>query len=144
MSLNPLIIGEKQKQALQELRERASLNTIDVRKVLTLSGVALEAYRERMLTDYSVEIPEAYRVTYSIETNHPAGNCRHMSISSRRSGRTPTPAAVWLIALELGFIGNLDLCKIWTEDIGRLPDGRQQIAINLVQPLMIEGKMHHA
>lgn len=50
-------------------------------------------------------------------------------------GRAPTPEAVWLIAEELGFVGSLQQCAVWTEDIGQ-----GDKAINLVQPIAVAEK----
>jgi hypothetical protein len=72
-------------------------------------------------------------VTFSIETGHGSGVCRHLSMSSKRHGRTPTPEAVWLIAALLGFQGGLEACAIWEEGIGA-----GDVAINVIQPVALD------
>ena len=134
----PLIVGAAQKAALAGLRQRAAENPVDIVMVMeqikTHDGKA--AHRTRM-TDLSILIPLAFVVTFSIETRHPCGTCRHMSMSSDRKGRVPTPAAVWMICEELGFIGGLEACTVFTEDLQRLPNGKKQMAVNVVQPIAI-------
>jgi hypothetical protein len=76
--------------------------------------------------------PWQFFVVFTIETGHPAGTCRHMSLSIRRKDRVPSPAAVWMVAEELGFSGGLLACSAWLE---RLSDGG--IAINVAQPLAV-------
>jgi hypothetical protein len=133
MSASPLIIGQSQKSELARLREKAAAEPIDVRAVLeqVKSPQGLTAHHERMKA-YTILIPTAFAVTYSIETGQPAGTCRHLSMSSARHGRTPTPEAVWMVAAELGFTGGLSACAVWQEDIG---EGDQ--AINVVQPIAV-------
>jgi hypothetical protein len=145
MSETPLILGVVQMENLRALRERAAAMPVDMSVLLRQLNApgGRERHIERMMQMFTVEIPTAYQVSFSIEFNHPVGTCRHMSMSSRRAGRTPTPAAVLMVAHELGFVDGFEACKIWTEDIGILPNGTQQIAINLVQPLSV-GEAHYA
>lgn len=86
------------------------------------------------MTAQSIRIqgPWPFFVTFWIETNHPVGTCRHMSMSITRDNRVPSPAAVWLIAEVLGFAGGLEACRQWPEE---LSDGGT--AINIVQPLSV-------
>jgi hypothetical protein len=129
----PLIIGETQKRELRVLRERAALEPVDVLEVLELikTPEGEREHRDRM-TVLSIPLPLAFLVTFSIETGHPAGTCRHMSMSSLRRGRLPIPEAVWMVCEELGFVGSLQACRTWVED---LPDGEK--AINVVQPVAV-------
>jgi hypothetical protein len=131
MTASALIIGAEQKIILHALRDFATLNPIDVLKVRELikSQDGHAAHLERMKL-YSTKIPSMFYVTFSVETGHPVGTCRHISVSSRRRGRVPTPEAVWMLAREMGFVGGLGCCTIWDENIGS-----GDLAINLVQPL---------
>src|SRR4249919_1156428 len=108
MPASPLILGAAQKAALEVLRLHARANPIDVlavrERVKTPAGHAAHIERMQMFT---VSIPTAFVVTYSVETGHPCGTCRHLSMSSTRHGRTPTPEAVWMLAQALGFQGDL-------------------------------------
>lgn len=131
MNATPLIIGEAERMVLAELRNLAAERPVDMRtleaRLKTDQGKA--AHRERM-TEQSRIVPVDFLVTFSIEQGHPAGTCRHMSMSSPKMGRLPTPEAVWLVAELLGFVGDIDACMSWVEDLQG--HGR---AINLVQPV---------
>lgn len=130
---SPLILGQTQKADLLRLREKATAEPVDVLAVVKLveTPEGHAAHLERM-RDYTIPIPTAFMVTFSIETGHPSGVCRHMSMSSLRHGRAPTLEAAWMIAEELGFVGSLQQCAIWLEDIGQ-----GDKAINLVQPIAV-------
>ena len=134
MSGAPLIIGEAQRVAFAKLRDYASAHPLDMQEVVRLTETREgHAKHVRRMKRYTLEIPTAFVVTYSIETGHPdpkASICRHMSMSSRRKGKVPTPDAVWMICEELGFRGSLQRCAIWQEEIGG-----GDVAINVVQPI---------
>jgi hypothetical protein len=132
MPANPLILGATQKRDLASLKAKATADPVDMAEVMRLveTPAGHERHHRRMRS-LTIEIPVDFAVTYTIERGHPIGvPCQHLSMSSHRHGRAPTPAAVWMICEELGFRGGLEECRVWTEDIG----GRD-IAINVVQPL---------
>lgn len=136
MTGTPLLIGTDEVQALQTLRDLAAQNQFDVRPIHDRphDRKLMEAHRKRMSAQ-TIMLPVAYFVTFSIETGHPSGVARHMSMSVEREGRAPLPEAVWMVAEELGFVGGLETCAVWLED---LSDGGK--AVNVVQPLRsIEG-----
>jgi hypothetical protein len=130
----PLIIGPTELKRLDALRQRAASHPIDVLAVReqckTPAGHA--AYISKMAR-FTVRLPVAFVVTFSIETGHAVGPCRHLSASSQRKGRVLIPEALWMIAEAMGFHGGLSACSIWEENIG---DG--DIAINLIQPVAID------
>lgn len=134
----PLIIDASVRDRLARLRQFASLHPIEMEKVVkeiaTPEGLA--AHLEHMSTQ-TTEIPGPwpFYVTFSIETGHPVGTCRHLSMSISRKGRTPSLAAVWMIAEELGFSGGLQACTIWPEDTR---DGGN--AVNVVQPISVQAE----
>lgn len=128
----PLLIGPAELAALAELRERAAARPVDMPRLMevinTPEGKAAHCAQMRA---QSVRIPLNFVVTYSLETGHPIGPCRHMSMSSRKPGRVPSPEAMWLVAQALGFVGGFEECCLtWIETL--VPQGR---AINIVQPL---------
>jgi hypothetical protein len=133
----PLIIGAAERLALLQLRQAAASAPVDIAALMaamqTPDGKA--AHRAHM-TAQTVQIPGPWPffVTLSIETGHPVGACRHMSMSILRKGRVPHPAAVWLVAEELGFSGGLDACRVWLDD---LSDEHGGVAINVAQPLLV-------
>ena len=131
MALTPLIIGAEQRALLQGLRDKAVAEPIDMPAVIELirtrEGLARHLAR---MADFTIDLPSIYRATFTIEAGHPAGLCRHLSVSIKRHGRMPSHEAVWMIAEELGFKVGLHACAIWTEDIG---EGDH--AANIVQPM---------
>jgi hypothetical protein len=129
----PLLIGDEQRAELCALRERANAAPVDVRtlveRIATPAG--REQHRDHM-TAQTVAIPMAYLVTFSVEIGHPIGTCRHLSMSVQREGRVPNEYAVWMVAEALGFVGGLELCTCWLEDL----EGHGK-AVNVVQPVAI-------
>lgn len=133
MTGTPMIIGPKEKARLANLRKYATDNPIDIPPVMEQikTPEGLLAHEKRM-DRYSCWIPLGFRVVFSIETGHPVGTSRHLSVSSPAKGRIPNIFAMGMLAEELGFVGGLELCGIWDEDIGE-----GQKAINLIQPLSV-------
>lgn len=136
MAATPLIIGQSQIAALAALRTLAARNPVDMpalmRRIETPEGK--EAHM-RQMDAQTIDIPLGFLVTFSIETVH-GSVCRHMSMSSPRRGKVPTPEAVWMVAEQLGFVGGFEACARWPEELQRSP-GDRQVAINLVQPLAV-------
>jgi hypothetical protein len=139
----PLIIGPDQKAQLQQLREYAAQRPVDMPALLerlkTVYGRFL--HRQRMNAQ-TIRLPSAlgaaFFVTFSVETGHPGGTMRHMSMSVKRQDlpareaqdRVPHPQGVWMACEELGFAGGLEACMVWPET---LSDGGT--AVNVVQPV---------
>ena len=130
----PLIMTDDVRAALESLRARAALAPVDVRSLKDQIATAQgdRTHRQQM-NRQTVVIPGPwpFYVTFSIETGHPAGACRHMSMSIRRAGRVPHPAAVEMVAAMLGFVGGMkDYTLAWPE---KLSDGGT--AINIIQEI---------
>jgi hypothetical protein len=138
----PLIIGPDEKAKLQQLRELAAQHPVDMPALMAQIKTAKGRYRhKRQMTRQTIRLPSmlgaAFFVTFSIETGHPQGIMRHMSMSVLRQdvqGRMPRPEGVWMVAEELGFTGCLEACAVWIED---LSDGGK--AANIVQPIAAGG-----
>jgi hypothetical protein len=133
INVSPLIITPEVTAALHRLREAASRHPIDMPARLTAIETPEGMHRHRQqMTAQTIEIPGPWPffVTFSMETGHPVGICRHLSMSIARAGRVPNEVAVWMIAEQLGFTGGLDACQAWKEE---LPD--DGLAINLIQPV---------
>ena len=131
----PLIIGPDEKAKLRQLRELTEQHPMDMREVIVRIRTAAGMRRHmREMRRRTVQLPTAFFVTFSIETGHPCGMARHLSMSVLRPGlpdRVPSPEAVWMVATEeFGFTGRMEDCAVWPEDVG---GGRR--AINVVQPL---------
>ncbi len=129
----PLIIDEGVEQALRELRNFAADAPIDIRSVQerlqTQQGELL--HREDMnARTVMIPGPFPFFVTYSLETKHPCGTVRHMSMSVQRTGAVPSPQGLWEIASRLGFLNGLASCQCWAEELSS-----GGTAINVAQPL---------
>jgi hypothetical protein len=131
----PLILTSEVVERLHRLRAFAARRPVDVTVVMEMmKSPGPRAAHKKQMTAQTVAIPGPWPffVTFSIETNHPGGTMRHMSMSIMREGRVPHPAALWLVAAELGFSGGLASCQSWPEN---LSDGGA--AINVVQPVSV-------
>lgn len=132
----PLFVGPAEIAALTDLWQRAAADPIDMPQLLrVLENRAGKRWHKKRMTRLSVEIPVGFLVTFSIETGHPAGTCRHMSMSSPRADRVPSPEAVEMVMSHLGFSGGIAACTaVWLEDL----EGHGQ-AVNVVQPVAVAG-----
>jgi hypothetical protein len=131
----PLILTPDAVERLHRLRAFAARRPVDILVVAEMvKHPGPRAQHLKQMTAQTVVIPGPwpFYVTLSFETNHPGGTMRHMSMSIAREGRVPHPAAVWLVATELGFSGGLESCQSWPE---ALTDGGA--AINVVQPVSV-------
>ena len=129
--LTALLIGPAEKAALQALRELAARNPIDMPALLRriTTGAGKQAHM-RQMSAQTVSLPTDFAVTFSIQIGHPVGPCRHMSMSVNRPNRAPHPVGIWMVAQELGFVGAIELCALWPEELQG-----HGLAINLVQPV---------
>jgi hypothetical protein len=130
----PLIITSEVVAALAILRELAAIRPVNVLdlmdRIKTRRGAAEHrAQMERQTYDIETG-PYPFRVTFSMETGHPGGNARHLSISIRRDNRVPSPEAVIEIATIMGFEGELTDWAVYPE---ALRGGGA--ATNVVQPI---------
>lgn len=127
----PLVIDTDVEQQIRDLCEFAFAQPVDMpglaARVATPEGKAAHV---QQMTRQTIRIPLAFLVTFAVETGHPCGICRHMSMSVQREGRIPNEIAAWMIAKKFGFWGGLERCAVWHENLsGHGP------AINLVQPV---------
>ncbi len=124
-----LILDNALRARLRELYALAEAHPVDMlalqRNIKTEFG---KAFHMLNMTRQTITIPLGFMVTFSIETGHPCGTARHMSMSVSHEGRVPHPEAVWMVAQELGFTGTILDCVIWTE-----PLQGHGVAINLSQ-----------
>lgn len=136
MNGTPLIIGEPERAALTKLRDLAAEKPVNMQGITErLKLPKAKAQHMKQMTAQTIDIPMDYQVTFSIETGHPAGACRHMSMSVGKKGRVPNQHAVWMVAELLGFVGSLEQCDaIWLEDL----KGHGE-AVNVVQAIMATG-----
>ncbi len=115
----PLLIDQAVQGKLKALRSFAEANPLDIKAIAQAmeDKESIAVHRDRM-NRQTIKIPGpwAYYVTYSVETGHRIGTCRHMSMSVDREGRVPSPVAAWMVAADLGFHGMICSCEaIWFE-----------------------------
>jgi hypothetical protein len=128
-----LFIGPLQRALLESLRIAAQARPIHMptlaQTMKTREGMT--QYRAQM-REQTITLPGRWDwiASFSIETGHPCGTARHLSVSIDRPQRVPRLEAVWMIARELGFTGaDVTACAgVWFED---LADGGK--AINVLQ-----------
>lgn len=125
---------EKEHVAIEKVRERAVANPVDVpglaARLATEAGK--DAYRRQMTTQ-TIALPPGWLCTFSIETGHPCGTARHLSVS--RSGDVPHPTMIADIARAFGFTGGLSDWICWSEVLeGHGLEG-YGTAVNIVQPI---------
>jgi hypothetical protein len=135
--MTPLVLGPEQLYLLETLRIRASAHPVRMKGLIEkLAEPTYKAAHMAQMSRQTVVLPFGFCVTFSIELEHPAGTCRHMSMSSPAPGRAPSPEAVDLVSKELGFVGGYRCCTVWLEDLER-GGVQKQKAVNLVQPITL-------
>lgn len=128
-----LLLGPNERCQLAQLREQARQHPVDMPTLVEAMRTAQGSRRHRQqMTAQTIAIPTRYYVTFSIETGHPGGACRHMSMSTLADERIPRIEGIWMVAEELGFSGGIDECSLWLED---LSGGGK--AVNVVQPISL-------
>lgn len=127
-----MVIDEEVKSQIKACIELAEANPVDMTTLAErFKDPQKREHHRAQMERQTIHIPVAYDVTYSIEHGQPFGPARHMSMSSRNPGRMPHPVAMWMIAQEFGFWGDLEkLQGMWPE---HLSNG--QTAINIIQKI---------
>jgi len=125
----PFLLGPNEIEALTHLADMAAQHPVDMTGLMERLKKPQEKRKHlKQMSKQTVYLPVAYAVTFSIEHGHPAGSARHMSMSVNREGRVPNEHAVWMVAEQLGFTGDLRSCTVWLEDL----EGHGN-AVNVVQ-----------
>lgn len=129
--MTSLVLDESIRGQLAALRAETEAHVVDMPKLMEalLTPVGKAEHVEHM-TRQTLLVPLAYLVTFSIESGHPCGSCRHMSMSVQREGRLPNTIGVWMVAQEFGFWGSLQECTVYMEE----RQGHGQ-AVNIIQPI---------
>ena len=65
---------------------------------------------------HTLDLGGGVKVVYSIESDQPAGPCRHLSLSVSGSGKWPNPVVVQLLGKELGFRPDLQDGDVWQDE----------------------------
>lgn len=141
--MRALIIGPEETAAIKDLMQRASARTVSLEETMKRSND--KAYGLRVVTapDYiptfGLEIPNGYRVIYTVETQPGPVVCRHISISVEGDA-APNPAAVDMLLQEFGFKRWFALKLPMVTWIEKLPpekklSTKKKIAVNVVEPI---------
>jgi hypothetical protein len=136
----PLIITGETVAELAALRAKAAREPYDVRPLLNMRPKSrLAKAHDKRMEGLTIKIdgPFVFWVTYSIETGHPCGAVRHMSMSIDRNERVPSIEAVWIIAEVLGFVGSIAECQVWPEELVN------KTAVNIAQPMVTVSEGGH-
>lgn len=101
-------ITEADEAKIAELRARAEAqeNVISHPKMMERVRQA-QAGVPTGLRDQNITLEWGWDVTYSVEEHRPGVPCRHLSMSSPKSGMTPLPMAMDMICQKFGFTHRL-------------------------------------
>jgi hypothetical protein len=143
--MSAFLITSETIEALRELAIKAAAAPVDLNVLTSVIRTSPEgrAKHKAQMEAQTMRLPGSrpYFVTFSIETGHPFGTGRHMSMSVERKGFIPNEFAIWIVAELLGFEGTLRNCHGWTED---LSDGDRAVNIvqSIVNPLTWQDQVH--
>jgi hypothetical protein len=128
MKLRPLAIGPEERKVVAALMKAADEHRLDRQDLYNImEGLRPPPGDEPV---FVCVLPFGYRCVYTVE-NHPAGWCRHLSVSVEGDGDAPNPAAVLLLMDAFGFNGGFrEMTNVSKEQL----DGNK-IAINIMQKL---------
>lgn len=129
--MSALLLGEAERAALLDLRTRAEANPIDGLAAIERAKTP-EGLRDHVQTmqGQSITLPPDTLVFFSVETGHPGGPARHLSVSDGRPGRVPSVEAISMIGELLGIVGGPEAWDLtWPVKI----PNRSGIAISVIQ-----------
>jgi len=149
--MTAFMFGPKEKAALQAAQEQARQNPITAEIVnrgynigefngdLSLADRTELAKRGTPAMRPSSEhvmLPNGFSVAITYE-DQPCGMCLHMSMSSPKRGKVPTPEAVTLVLDALGLARPIDECEaVWLEEF---EPGRKAVnVLVLTKPKLIQ------
>lgn len=125
-----LVIGARERQALRALCIRAAANPITVGDLkATLTDRDAKAEHVERVSSQTVYLPAAFMVSLTVEVQAP-GLYRHLCVSIHAGSGIAHPAAVWMIAEELGFVGSMRECIVYPETLRGHGFG-----VNVLQPV---------
>jgi hypothetical protein len=137
--MNALVIGAGEMKLIGELKRMAEKHPVNAPEVVELVKTVEGKARHMVhMSSQSIPLPLDYLVTYSLETGHPVGLCRHLSMSSGKKDHVPSPTAVWAVAELLGFINGLEYCVVYKENAQR--GSGTVVAINVIQPVAMHAE----
>lgn len=133
--MTAIIIDENVRANIKAVVERAFANVIslDSLKARIEAGERTDdpstrnPYVEATQDDMAVFIPAGIKTVFTVE-EHPAGVCRHLSVSINRPGYTAPPIALQMLMEEFGFTSKIEDCIVYPETYA---PGR--IAVNVLE-----------
>ena len=96
-----LLIDEIAKEAIKKLREHAHSNPYTIDMMLDRMNKQLPPPGD--VPENVCYIHDGFKCVFTIETNG-TQTVKHLSISTKRLGRYPTPEAVAMLMEEFGFV----------------------------------------
>jgi hypothetical protein len=131
--VRPLLIAAEQRDALERLRIRAAKHPVDIAGLSArlADAVGMMAHKAT-ITSQTLELPVGYLVSFTVETGHPVGTCRHMTLSVMSEDAVPTLEAVGMVAEQLGFVGGVSCCVVWLEKLQG-----HGLGVSVVQPVNV-------
>lgn len=132
-----VIIEPNDLEAIQDLIRRAALQPVYMPTLeKRLENPRQRAAHRKLVTDLSIVLatcrPHPLQLCYTIETGHPCGVARHLSVSVVSEERLlPTPFLMETLMPLFGFFGDL---SDTTSYVDRLSVGG--CALNLLQPVL--------
>ena len=133
MTTAPLIITPEVTKALTNLKKLATESPVDVLSLMdrikTREGERTHRAQMARQTYVVSTGPYLFWVTFSMETGHPSGMARHLSVSILRENRVPSFEAVEMIADIHGLYGHSRvLGRVVGRSSGRGPRGQCRAA----------------
>lgn len=133
-----LLLGPEQRVAIDKLRQRAAAKPVDMPGLRQrLANQAGKDKHRRQMTAQTIALPVGWLCTFSVETGHPCGVARHLSVSlsGLPPDKAPHPAMIVEIAREFGFTGGLSDWACWPEVLEGHGSEGYGTAVNVVQPV---------
>lgn len=130
MPTRPLLLGPDERQKIDELRQMAAANPMNVLSVDAAAKADIDAFRD-MMRMQSIVLPVGYSVSYSHEIQPaapPPGLCHHISISVMQPGFLPSQTAVGMILEAFGMKPLAQSESWWIETVTK-----DHKAINVLQ-----------
>lgn len=114
--MRPLIIDDKIRSQLEELRKFAEENIINIDKYQELQKIIPVGD----IPGFKAELPFGYKIALSLEDHGKHGRLYHASFSIDTVGKCPSPQAVELMLETLGLKHRSDQWNhCWMEEIGK-------------------------
>lgn len=112
--METLIIGDTERSKLLELKEYARNNPLTIDDLLDTMNNPSNA--PGIKPEYQLHVPGDFKVVFTID-EYPDYKVRHLSVSRDKKDVLPSPKAVEMIMVELGFKNKIEDCKVAIEKL---------------------------